>query len=207
MADQETTIKGRPRPFPPQATPFLGREHELSEVIARLRDPDCRLLSLIGPGGIGKTRLAMEVSARLEGTDEFPDGVHLVPLQSVAEGDHLASAIAESLEIGLSGAEDPSTQVLNYLRDKKLLLVLDNVEQLVDEDGLGLISKLIQIAPRVKLLTTSRRVLQLSAEWRYPIQGLPVPAQEDIDGAESFDAVKLFIASAQRVQPDFKAED
>jgi predicted ATPase len=143
--------------LPVQATSFVGRGEELAEIAELLADPACRLLTLLGPGGIGKTRLAVEVAARTE--EDVADGIYFVPLQGVQPG-YLVSAIADAAGVPSRGQEDPRAQLLRYLRDKEMLLVLDSFEHLLAGE-IDLVSDILQAAPRVRLLVTSREVLNL----------------------------------------------
>lgn len=192
-----------PRPasnLPTPATPLVGRENELTMLARLLRDPQCRLLTLVGVGGIGKTRLAIE-AARMQ-WELFSDGVYFVPLVPVSSPQLIASAIADSLGYTFSGPVDPRVQLLSYLREKCLLLVLDNLEHLVE--GSELLSQLLQQAPGVKLLVTSRERLKLQGEWAFDIQGLPVPPGGQLDCAGEYGAVALFAQSARRAQAGFE---
>jgi len=166
----------------PDATAFVGRETELSQLAARLTDPACRLLTVIGPGGIGKTRLAVQ-AARRE-TERFSHGVYLVDLAPLASAESLATAILHTLRVPERGA-DPEPRLLDFLRDKQMLLVLDNYEHLLTGsgpermDGLGLLNNMLAAAPQLKLLVTSRARLNLRVEWLAPLSGLDVPPRED----------------------------
>jgi predicted ATPase/transcriptional regulator with XRE-family HTH domain len=190
-------------PIPP--TPLIGREPELAALARLLGDPQCRLLTLVGPGGIGKTRLAIEAAAGQQ--ELFADGVYYVPLVSVTLPQFIVPAIADAVGFEFSGPVDSHVQLLNYLRRKSLLLLLDNLEHLL-EAGVRL-AQLLQQAPGVKLLVTSRERLDLHGEWQFEIQGLPVPPLDQAEWAEQYSAVGLFVQSAQRVQAGFtlKAED
>ncbi len=121
--------------FPDQPTPFIGRRAELTELAKRLADPACRLLTLIGPGGIGKTRLALETAARASSGEAFPDGVHFIPLTRVSRAEFLVSAIGHALKLSFYSPEgfdeNPKAQLFNYLHQRKMLLVLDNFEHLL----------------------------------------------------------------------------
>lgn len=202
--------------LPSQPTPFIGRGQEITHILDLLRDPACRLLTLMGPGGIGKTRLALEAAAGLGG--QFPDGVHFVPLQAVQTSEFVVSTIADAMDVTLSGPDAPRGQLLNYLRDRVTLLVLDNFEQLLpsslppadggDKGAAVLLTDILQAAPGVKLLVTSREVLNLQKEWLFPVEGLVVPADPQSEGWQRADAVQLFAECARRVRWDFalKAE-
>ncbi|HZD25452.1 MAG TPA: BTAD domain-containing putative transcriptional regulator, partial [Alphaproteobacteria bacterium] len=178
-------------------TSFIGREIEVQQIVARLEDPACRLLTLIGPGGAGKSRLALRASGdRRLG---YQDGVHVVPLAPVGEPDHIAPAIGAAAGANIAGPGDPQRQLLRFLQDKELLLVLDNFEHLID--GAPLLNEILAEAPQVKLLVTSRERLALSAEWLMTVQGLPVSDRAGLDGASPAPAAQLFIERARQVQP------
>jgi predicted ATPase/DNA-binding SARP family transcriptional activator len=180
--------------LPPQPTPFIGREAELAQIDVLLANPDCRLVSLLGVGGMGKTRLAIEAASRQ--LDIFVDGVLFVSLASVAAPDALVTAIAQQLNIPLGG-KDLVAQVMHFVSQRHLLLVLDNFEHLVEASDL--IVTLLRHAPRLKVLVTTRTRLQLVEEWLLPVDGFP--ASDTILGA----AAQLFLRSAQRVRPTFTA--
>jgi predicted ATPase len=179
---------------------LIGREAELAELARLLRDPECRLLSLVGAGGIGKTRLAIEVACRHQ--DQFPDGAWFVSLASLNSADFLVPAIADALGYVFQRQMEPRTQLLNYLRPKESLLVLDNVEHLLE--GVDLFAELLERAPGVKLLATSRERLNLQGEWVFEIQGLPVPPTDQAGRAEEYSAAALFVQSARRAQAGFE---
>lgn len=190
-------------------TPFIGREEELAEIARLLENADCRLLTIVGPGGIGKTRLAFQ--AALAHGAVFNHGVYFVPLAPVSSIDFLVPAIAESLAFQFFGQQDPRTQLLNYLRAKNLLLVMDNFEHLLspaasgeEQRGVGLLLDILESAPGVKLLVTSRERLNHPGEWLLDIQGLRFP-EAVTDGAdiENYSAVQLFLHSARRVHWSF----
>ncbi|MDE3091948.1 MAG: hypothetical protein KGJ80_21455, partial [Chloroflexota bacterium] len=118
-----------PRNLPPQTTPFVGREKELAKIAELFRDPSCRLLSLVGPGGIGKTRLAVRAAAKV---DAFRDGIFFVPLAGVASPNLLVSSMADAIGLAFRGGESTQAQLFNYLRDKAMLLLTDNLEHLLE---------------------------------------------------------------------------
>jgi predicted ATPase/transcriptional regulator with XRE-family HTH domain/Tfp pilus assembly protein PilF len=198
-----------PAPLPVPPTPFVGRQGELSTLAALLADPACRLLTLTGPGGIGKTRLALEAAARH--TAEYADGVAFVPLAAVVSAELLAPAIADAVAFTFYGPTDFTGQLLGYLRDRSLLLVLDNMEHLIDVgDALwALLADIGQQAPGVKLLVTSRERLNLQGEWVVELVGLPAPPNERDVGFEESSAVALFLQTARRSHSGFTlaAED
>lgn len=193
--------------LPPQPTPFVGREEEITGILARLHDPACRLLSLVGPGGMGKSRLAIQAGQALvdspAAADLFPLGVWWVELTPVTSPTEVIAAIAETLGITRYGDISPREQLLAYLRERSLLLVLDNFEHLLT--SAELLVELLAGAPGVKLLVTSRVALNLHEEWFFPIAGMAVPTENlDGTGLEAYDAVRLFIQSARRAQPSFR---
>ena len=190
-----------PVPLPPQPTTFVGREAEVAALTRLLAEPDCRLVTIVGPGGSGKTRLALAVAARA--APAFADGVAFAPLQDVPATDGLIAALAVALGYPLSGRDDPRAQLLNYLREKELLLLLDNFEHLLE--GVELLGEVLATAPGVKLLVTSREALNLQEEWRYPLAGLALPAEEAEDPAQA-EAVRLFVERARQVRRDFSLQ-
>ena len=179
--------------LPRQFSPLIGRETELAQIDDWLDDEACALLTIWGPGGVGKTRLAIEAARRR--VTRYRDGVTYVPLAASTQPDRLIAAIAASLGLSFAGRLDPLQQLLNYLRDKDLLLVLNNFEQLIA--GVDLIAAMLDHAPGVKIIVTSREALKLRAEWLYQLNGLPV------DEHATSAAVQLFIQTAQRVRRDF----
>jgi predicted ATPase/DNA-binding SARP family transcriptional activator len=181
-------------PLPLPLTPFIGREHELTELGHLIADPQCRLITLMGIGGMGKTRLALQAADRHR--DAFSQGAVFIPLAAVDSSERIVSAIAEALGLVVPGSRDPRDIVLGYLQDKQMLLVLDNLEHL--RDGAGLLVDILQRAPGVKLLCTSREALHLLSEWVYEVQGLAVPDGERVDRFEQYGAVALFVQRAQR---------
>lgn len=188
------------RPLPRAALPFIDRA-EFHTALERLQDPYCQLVTLIGPGGSGKTRLALQAAETL--ADQFPDGVCFVPLVSVETQEGLAAAIAEAAGFTFFGPQPPEAQVMRFLREKTLLLVLDNFEQIVP--AADFLSGLLAAAPQVKLLITSRERLHLQEEWLLDVGGLPVPETEEPGAVRDFAAVRLFLACARRISAAFGA--
>src|SRR5947209_2107072 len=196
------TIEAGMKNLPAPRTSFVGRASELDEIDRLLEDPDCRLLTLVGPGGAGKTRLALEAAARRIG--RYPHGVHFVPLVSVASPELLAPAVAESIQFAVDGAHSgfpAQEQLLDYLGERSTLLVLDNFEHLVD--GTDLLGEIIERAPKVELLTTSRERLSLQSEWVIDVHGLGLMD----NGNGSSGALRLFTERATRIEPGFSLDD
>lgn len=188
-----------PHNLPYQPTPFVGREKEIAEIIGVLENPDCRLMNLIGPGGIGKTRLALQASAQV--FSAFPDGVFFMPLARLRSADSLVSAIADSLRLSFYGTDSPLLQLANYLREKTMLLVVDNFEHFVEEGNV--LSELLSSAPRLKMLVTSRERLHLQWEWILEVEGLEVPGDDEIESAERYSAIQMFAQTARRLNLRF----
>lgn len=183
--------------LPAQPTPFFGREKELAEIARQLQGPSCRLLTITGPGGIGKTRLAIQAAA--QNAPVFSDGICFVSLASLSSTDLLAPTLADALQFPLQGGADPQAQLLHHLRERKMLLVLDNLEHLVE--GTAPLADILSFAPGIKMLVTSRESLGLQWEWSFPVQGLDFPQDSNISAIESYSAVQLFIQSARQVHP------
>lgn len=170
-------------PVPP--TPLIGREHEQAEVLRLLDDPACRLVSLVGPGGVGKTRLAIQVAINLAA--RFRDGSVWVSLAPVTTAEVVASTIADSVGCALHGPSSAEDQLLLFLRERELLLVLDNFEHLLPASVL--LSRIAVEAPNVRLLVTSRERLRLRVEWTVDLGGLQLPASNKDDAVIRSEAV------------------
>jgi predicted ATPase/DNA-binding SARP family transcriptional activator len=221
--------------LPAQSTPFVGREDELAEIAARLGDPDCRLLTLVGPGGSGKTRLALEAAARqiqaplrrLPGTPQmeplaagkgaadteptpgpsqgspFIDGVLFVSLAPLRSVESIVPTVARAVGFSFYDAEvEARQQLLDYLRRKRMLLVLDHLEHLLE--GVALVTQVLESAPGVEILATSRAKLNLQAEHVFAVTGMHYPGREAVEDAARYSAVKLFLDRARRARSDFE---
>jgi predicted ATPase/DNA-binding winged helix-turn-helix (wHTH) protein/tetratricopeptide (TPR) repeat protein len=184
--------------LPAQSTPFVGRLGEVRAVTELLRETDCRLLTIVGPGGMGKTRLAVTVAEQVAG--DYPDGVRFVALDQVGDASEMVYAIGEAVGV-IDGRNDPVTQLLAVAASKQMLVVLDNVEHL---DDLALIADLVVAAPRVRWLATSRERLHLRAEWTFELGGMGVRCD---DTEAETDAIDLFVGSARRHDPDFVLDE
>ncbi len=181
--------------LPFQATEFIGRETEKRQLAQQLRESTCHLLTLVGPGGIGKTRLA--IASAGEHNDVFQDGVCFVSFAAVASADLMVYTLADALELNLLGQRPPKEQVLEYLKDKKMLLVLDNLEHLLS--GIDLISEILATASEIKILATSRERLDLQSEHLFDLHGLTLPDAN----VQRSDALRLFVERAKHNQLDF----
>lgn len=201
---------GRPLPgpnnLPRPATGLVDRVDELDWLLQRLVNPAHRLTSLVGEGGIGKTRLALAAAEALAGC--FADGVWFVPLADLAPAKdpgqaqrEITAAVAAAVGAPLGERQEPQAQLLAFLRGKELLLVLDNFEHLLL--GAGIINGLLRAAPNVEVLVTSRQPLNFQAEHVVRLTGLAVPPTADDPAAETYPAVALFIARARQVHPQF----
>jgi DNA-binding SARP family transcriptional activator/predicted ATPase len=232
----EVTLRRQPRhliSLPSPLTPFIGREGALVAVERLLTDPDVRMVTILGPGGIGKTRLAVEIGTRLaagsgllqsgprpdqrsrtssERDRDFPNGIVFVSLAPLSSAEDLVPALTQALQVRLEGGKE---QLFDYLRRKRLLLILDNLEHL--PDAAGLLADILRIAPGVKVLATARERLQIQGEYLFPLGGLAFPERDPVpslfsgeDGdarvgayVESYPAIRLFLLTASRIQPQF----
>jgi predicted ATPase/DNA-binding SARP family transcriptional activator len=181
--------------LPPSLTPLVGREGDLENVTALVQDPTSRLVTLAGPGGIGKTRLAIRAAEDL--LPAFQHGAWFVRLDSLDSPGFIAEAIARALGMPLSGQVSPAEQVLESLRHKEILLVLDNFEHLLPS-GTELLIEILHEAPGVQLLVTSREKLNLRAECLHEVRGLAYPQDEGHEAVQAYPAAALFLQLAQR---------
>jgi predicted ATPase/DNA-binding XRE family transcriptional regulator len=201
--------------IPLQATPLIGREAELAAMEKLFSDPQCRLLTLTGMGGIGKTRLAIEFALRIQG--DFPGGLYYFPLTGVNSPDKIVPAIADVLDFAFSGPGDPKEQLLNYIANQirqEALFIFDNLEHLLIQDPTGdskpgvveLTSEILECLPNVKILGTSRERLNIRGEWTYELHGLSVPPLDFVGRMEDYDSILLFVKSAQRTRMNFQVK-
>ncbi|MFT3894418.1 MAG: tetratricopeptide repeat protein [Anaerolineales bacterium] len=188
-----------PSQLPNPITSFVGREHELRAILQQLQNPTCRLLTLLGPGGVGKTRLSLEVARELQ--KDFQHGSAFVSLAGTSSTEFIVPAIANALNYEFSGATELKIQLFHTLREKHILLVLDNLEHLLD--GIQLLDDLLENAPHIKIVATSREQLNLRAEWVFEVQGLPVPEDTGLSTLESNSAAMLFMQRARQSKANF----
>ncbi len=209
------SIDARPNNLPTQLTSFVGREREVGDADSLLAR--ARLLSLIGPGGTGKTRLAVQVAAVI--AERFPDGVWFVALDAVRDPALVAATVGRALGVVDSIGRSAIDRVVDSLGDRKVLLVLDNFEQVVSAGPV--VADLLRRCPNVSCIVTTRIALRVSGEQEYPVPGLPVPPdmsrlseverlnlpralrELDLDALGAFESVRLFIARASAVKPGF----
>jgi predicted ATPase/transcriptional regulator with XRE-family HTH domain len=199
--------------LPAQPFPLIGRDAELVELGKLLAEPDCRLLTITGAGGVGKTRLAIELAFRER--DSYPGGVYVVSLSSLNASEFIVPAVADVLKLTFSGPLEPKDQLLNFLAfhtSQPTLLVLDNLEHLLalsdPADGaldpVALLAEMLRRAPNVKILVTSRERINLQGEWMFELHGMPFPAKDQEYQLENFSATVFFVQRAQQAVRDFE---
>jgi predicted ATPase/transcriptional regulator with XRE-family HTH domain len=201
----------RPLQLPADTTPFIGRAKDLADIQHRLLDPACRLLTLVGPGGIGKSRLAVQAARLLaqHHPASFRAGLFYVPLESVTTTAGIITAIADVVALRFYDNLPPKSQLLDYLRTKDILLLLDNFEHL--QESLDLLSDILQAAPGCKMLVISRIAVKLYESWFHPVDGLMLPQNGEQAASSAAqmesDAVQLFMEAARRTLVDFPRAD
>jgi predicted ATPase/class 3 adenylate cyclase len=196
------TLEATPNNLPTQLTSFIGRDDQVRD--ARQLLARSRLLTLTGPGGTGKTRLSLEIAANL--LDQFADGVYFVPLSAIHDPELVPSAIAQALALSTTGSRRPIDALLEHLREKQLLLVLDNFEQVLEAAPIA--TQLLAGSAGLRVLVSSRTVLRVSGEQEFPVPPLALPdlkALPRLAALTQFEAVRLFIERAVAVKPDFQA--
>jgi predicted ATPase/DNA-binding SARP family transcriptional activator len=208
-SDPNLDHKARPYPahhLPSQPTRFIGRKQDLKQIVNLLdNSPDHHLLTVTGPGGIGKTRLAVEAAENL--LSSFSDGVYFIHMGNITNPEHAFTAIAERLGLYFYDSSSIKLHVLSYLRDRNLLLVLDNFDQLIPEAAL--ITEILELCPKVKILVTSCERMNLSSEHVHPLAGLSYPDAAKGETTQEGEAVQLLVQLAQFRQPglDITEED
>ncbi len=209
MADStQTAAHLRAPSLPVPATPLVGRSAEQAQLTAWLADPDVRLVTILGSGGMGKTRLALAVAVEQQTLGCFEDGVAFADLAPLSDVDQISAAIAKAVGLSLLNAGDnvrpAEQQVIDFLLNRQLLLVLDNAEHLLD--GADLVAEIVSAAPRVHILVTSRAPLRLVGEQLFPLHGLEYKAKETLSEQTEASALTLFLQSANRVRPSYTAD-
>ena len=201
-----TAAAGRPavlHHFPVQFTPFVGRERELQQIEEWFLDPDSRLLTVVGPGGIGKTRLTARAGEQLAAKGGIADGIFFFPLAAVHTVESLLTSLLDGLGAATSARSTLQESLLNHLRDRQCLLFLDNFEQLVD--AAPLLAEMLAAAPGLRVLVASQLLLNLRAEQRLVVSGLDYPVEDDpAANPMAYSAVRLFDESARRSDAAFR---
>ncbi len=187
--------------LPGQITPFIGREFEITALTGLLLDPSFSLVSIVAPGGMGKTRLAIEVGNRIG--SRFQHGVTFVELAPLADSTDIVAAVADATGYHFQqSGRSQKQQVQDYLANKEILLILDNFEHLLD--GANIVTELLSSAPRLKLLVTSRQRIDQAGETLFNLHGMSLPASGSHEEAAQAPAVELFRQYARRARPDFE---
>ena len=210
-ADIEPSLHRR-QPLPVPENPFLGRESELRELEKLLAARETRLVTITGPGGMGKTRLSLEVASRarevVSTESPFPDGIFFVELASLDSLDQVLSCMATAFGFTIEREMEPSQQILNFLKERQILLLLDNFEHLLAPaiNGAALAAAILRAAPGVTLLVTSRQKLNLHSEYVFVLAGLALPEAKGPAAALNSSAVQLFVQGARRIGHEFRLD-
>src|SRR2546428_4387512 len=200
------TLESGPNNLPVQPTRLIGREREVATALGLLRQPDMRLLTLTGPGGVGKSRLGLQIAA--DALREFRDGTFFVDLAPVISADLVIPSIARTLSVEEATSRPILDSLKEYLRDRQLLLVLDNFEHVLATAAQ--VAELLATCPGLKALVTSREALHLRGEHQFPVSPLALPDRSQAQPAEQlrrYDAIRLFIERAQAAKPEFAVSD
>ena len=200
-----TGLSRRPSPLPVELTPLLGRDRESEQLQSLLDEPSNRLITLTGPGGVGKTRLALHVASSL--LEDFDDNVAYVPLASIREPNLVLPAIAQTFGVFSDARDAPEDQLVEVLQDQQVLLVLDNFEQVLD--AASSLANVLARCPRVTMLVTSQAPLGIAGEQLYPLLPLATPSSEQATAEDILDtdAVALFVQRARAVNPHLELDD
>jgi predicted ATPase/DNA-binding SARP family transcriptional activator len=185
--------------LPISLSPFIGRQEELEELGCLLKDPNCRLLTLLGPGGIGKTRLALE-AARAE-LQAFPDGVFIVSLIPLESPEAIIPTMAEALGFSFRQPGEPAQQLLDYVREKRLFLILDSFEHI--PEATEWVVQVLEAATNLRILITSRAKLKIGGGHLFPVGGMSFPEDEVAPNVAEYPAVQLFLQAARMVRPGY----
>jgi DNA-binding SARP family transcriptional activator/predicted ATPase len=199
-ATSDSIAKETPSSLPRPLTPFAGNVHKVTAVVDRLAHPDCALLTLTGPGGVGKTRLALAAARHLE--SHFAQGVYFVPLAAATDANALWAALAAALRLPHQEQPIRETAIIEQLQEQHCLLLLDNFEQLVSQAAH--LTRLLLAAPGIKLLVTSRLRLQLQEEWLFPLSGMAYPDTLVDSNPTAYEAVDFLLQAIRRHCPDYE---
>ena len=193
--------------LPAEVTPFVGRETELETLTKLIQESGTRLVTILGMGGMGKTRLGQQVARQIidnrgSHPHAFQNGVYFVPLAPLTTAEHVATAIAENIQFTFYSADNPEKQLTDYLREKSMLVVLDNFEHVIN--AARLVSTILQQAPKIHLIVTSRERLNIRNETVFTLDGMDFPDWETPEDVNDYSSVKLFMQSARRAKPSFE---